>query len=424
MNILIRGAGFENKGAEAMLRTVQREIGKRISNVSFYVFTAQNQAQVFNSSGIFAIVVTSSLRNKLLHSFPLSKIYTNNKLKRKNPDFACAIKISKTSAFQILKQNNFDVIIDISGYGYGDAWSVERCKNTWAWVKYCKNNNKPYIFLPQAWGAFENKDIAAWTRKNVENAKLFFARDYESKKYLSVLCEKKLSDLRMAPDIAFQFKGANKNVGESILHNLGFKFGKRPIIGLVPNMRVYERTVGEGSDNNYVKLLVEVANYCIEKLGASVLCLPNEIKVLGKSGHDDRFLCGIIQASVNKNEHCFTTRDYHYCETIKSILSNLDLLVASRFHSLVFGLSSGIPVMALGWSHKYVELLMGFGLKDYICNLDQLDKGVVTKKLDTIWADRENIKKKIITVLPGIQQEVDDMFNLVADAIAGKQNDW
>ena len=38
MNILIAGAGFENKGAEAMLRTVQAEVNKRLPDADFFLW--------------------------------------------------------------------------------------------------------------------------------------------------------------------------------------------------------------------------------------------------------------------------------------------------------------------------------------------------------------------------------------------------
>lgn len=418
-NILLRGAGFENKGAEAMLRTVQREVGRRVPEVCFHVFVPSTEAQFANVSGLFSIVANPSIREKILGVIPFISGYKEFSLKRQNPDFARAVKISRSAAYEISKTKPIDAIIDISGYAYGDAWGVVPCKATWAWLNYCRNYNKPYIFLPQAWGPFEKADIAVWARKFCENADLIFSRDQESSKYLSSLCHQPLDNIHIAPDIAFRFQGAPSNAGASVLRNLGYEVGTRPLIGLVPNMRVHERTPGVGAANKYVQLLVETANYCIEKLGASVLLSPNEIMVPGKTGQDDRFLCGIIQSLINKNEFCFTIREYYPSEIIKSILNHLDLLIASRFHSLVFALSAGIPVMALGWSHKYMELLRSFGLSDYVCPHNQLDKTAVINMLNTAWTERENNKNRIVDVFPDIQQDVDGMFDLVAQVIKG-----
>jgi len=38
MKIMLHGAGFSNKGAEAMLRTVQTEIVRRVPSAEFFVW--------------------------------------------------------------------------------------------------------------------------------------------------------------------------------------------------------------------------------------------------------------------------------------------------------------------------------------------------------------------------------------------------
>ena len=417
MNILLRGAWFENKGAEAMLRTVQRELGQRVLGACFYIFAPSLQTQYANVSGLFSITENPSFRKKMLRAIPLFGRYNAFSLKRRNPDFAKALKISISAAYEIHRLKTVDAIIDISGYAYGDAWNASLSRDTWAWLDYCRHYHKPYIFLPQAFGPFEKMDVAQWARKLCENSTLLFARDQESFKHITCLCHQGMDHMHIAPDIAFRFQGAHPNAGASVLRRLGYEFGRRPLVGLVPNMRVYERTSGIGADNSYVQLLIEIANYCIEELGASVLLLPNEIKVPGKTTQDDRFLCGIIQSLINRNEYCFTTREYYTSEMIKSMLSHIELLISSRFHSLVFALSSGIPVMAIGWSHKYVELLRPFGLNDYVCSHDQLERTTIISILNKAWVERKNSKKSIVDVLPAIYKEVDTMFDLVEQSI-------
>ena len=67
-------------------------------------------------------------------------------------------------------------------------------------------------------------------------------------------------------------------------------------------------------------------------------------------GPDDRFLCSLVASQIKNAEQCCAVRDYYPVETVKSILGQVDMLIASRFHSFVFALSEGVPVLALGWS--------------------------------------------------------------------------
>ena len=415
MDVLIRGAAFENKGAEAMLRTVQREVGRRVPGACFHILISSLEAQFANMSGLIS-TLRSSNREELLGSNLLVRGQRALQFLH-NSDFRRAWMTSSGSAREMLKVKSVDAIIDVSGYAYGDAWNVGPCKNAWAWVDYCKRHNKPYIFLPQAWGSFEKRGIAKWARRLREDASLLFARDQESFNYLSSLSDKPSDDIRLAPDIVFRFKGAHPNVGASILRDVGFEVKSKPLVGIVPNMQIYKRTQGIGIKNKYVQLLVKIANYCIDDLEASVLLLPNQIKVPGKTDQDDRFLCGIIASLVKQNNCCFTIRNYHQSEILKSVLSHLDLLIASRFHSLVFALSSKIPVVALGWSHKYSGLLAPFGLSKYVCQHDQIDQTDVNNMLKSAWKNRKDNKYLIAETLPIIQKEVDATFDLVAEVI-------
>ncbi len=415
MDILIRGADFDNKGAEAMLRTAQRELGRRIPYVCFHIFVSSLEAQLANISGLFPVLCSSNREELLGSNLPIRVRRALTFLH--NSDFRRAMMTSSGEARKMLKIKSVDAIIDTSGYAYGDAWNVDRCKDAWTWIDYCKNHHKPYIFLPQAWGPFEKGDIAEWTRRLCEDASLLFARDKESFNHLSSLLDKPSDKIHIAPDIAFRFQGAHSNIGASILRDVGYEFGTKPLIGIVPNMRIYGRTLGTGSNNKYIQLLVEAANYCINNLGAAVLLLPNEIKVPGKTGRDDRFLCGIIESLVTNNKYCFTIRNYHQSETIKSVISHLDLLIASRFHSLVFALSSKIPVIALGWSHKYSELMTTFGMDGYVCRHDRLDQIVVIDILKQAWKKRKDDKHRIAEIIPAIQRDVDSTFDLVAEVI-------
>ena len=65
-------------------------------------------------------------------------------------------------------------------------------------------------------------------------------------------------------------------------------------------------------------------------------------------------------------ERCFVPNEYLSAEAVWSLTGCFDLLLASRFHALVFGFSQGVPAAALGWSHKYEELFSLFGWKDEV----------------------------------------------------------
>ena len=413
MKLLIRGAGFENKGAEAMLRVVQQELGKRLPAASFHATVSPLEASYAYRSGITPVYHEPSVRENLFGMVPFALQIRNFLRSRKNPDFARAVKTNAKAAYEIHAIKSIHAVVDVSGFYYSDAWGTGGFEYAWPWLEYCKIKQKPYIFLPQAWGPFEKKAVTRWAKKLCQTASMVVSRDNESSKYLSGLQVIPNTRLRQAPDIAFRFHGAPDVTGSTVLKALGIE-GDRPIIGIVPNMQVFKRTAGTGGANQYVKLLIGLVNYATSCLKTDVLLVPNEIRVPGSQWPDDRYLCGMIASHAQEPTHCFTLTNYFSSETVKAILGQVDLLIASRFHSLVFALSQGVPVIALGWSHKYQELLRPFGLEEFIIDHDKLNADKVLTITEAAWKNREVARMSILKTLPQLQHQVDALFDEVA----------
>jgi len=55
---------------------------------------------------------------------------------------------------------------------------------------------------------------------------------------------------------------------------------------------------------------------------------------------------------------------------LKAMLAQAAIVVASRFHAVVGALAMGVPSVALGWSHKYAELVSDFGVPTWVTRLE------------------------------------------------------
>jgi polysaccharide pyruvyl transferase WcaK-like protein len=76
-------------------------------------------------------------------------------------------------------------------------------------------------------------------------------------------------------------------------------------------------------------------------------------------------------------------------------------------------------VVALGWSHKYDELLIDFGLDRYAVGHDQLAEADLEATVAHAFGRRRELREQIRSRLPAVRAAVDETFDRTAAVIAG-----
>jgi polysaccharide pyruvyl transferase WcaK-like protein len=410
--ILITGAGFVNKGAEALLQTVVQQLRRRRPLCRFYTKVPPEQAQKAVDSGCSPVFSTGGRTEKMATLFLSSLL---------DMGFFKAVMISPQAALRIKQVMDFDVIVDVSGFSYSDVWGHQSSKYAAVVLDYYKSKGqqKRFLFMPQAWGPFKDPLVAKYARQLCEKADAVYARDRQSYDYLMQLEPKSRESIRIAPDIAFRFESADPAVGAGILNDLGIGPRGRPIVGLVPNMRVYERMPNTGLENQYVQSLIVVGKYFLEETDCVLILIPHEVRQNDQNTHDDRFLCAMIKGVLDckAKDRVAAMLDDYSAQQIKSVIGHLQLLVGSRYHSLVAALSVRIPVVALGWSHKYVELLQLVGMPNYVFDYGKLEESKLLQKTEKAWIERLENKQFLEKTLPQIEGSVDAVFDDLAEMI-------
>ncbi len=427
MKILINGAGFENKGAEAMLRTVQIEFARRLPSVEFFLWRPPgSNHRIASASGIRPLTLPFYLPHSKWHLFgdrigrtlwSVREISHLVGMKRQYFLFNKK-KMYEKACFSYLTRatGGFDVLIDISGFAYRDVGGAERAEWIRPAIDYCQQHNKPVFFLPQAWGSFDNPSAKMAISKLLSNPTVsFYSRDESSSRYLEYLLDKDKASIKSYPDIAFRFQGGTREQGKWILRNMGCSM-KRPIVGISPNMRVFERFAEQGTGNKYLRVLIMLIKHCLESHDVDVVLQANEI-IEYRNLLDDRYLCSLIAASVNRNDRCFMTRDPLTAEESKALIGHFDYIVGSRFHSFIFAFSHGIPGMAVSWSHKYRELFSLFGLENDVYEREDIDSGTLIETFDRGWSNRQQRRALIVEASRDIQAKVDILFTEITEKI-------
>ncbi len=411
MKILCLGGGFVNKGAEAMLRTVEKQLQARFTPLTLCVnqsFITGDKSASFVAAGFEVLtqprgskapktVLVKRMGSQPLHALDIWR-------KRRNV----------YRWYHLVSQ--IDAVVDISGFAYADGRDIGMVSYAAHLAEEMLRQGKPYILMPQAWGPFEqDSQIRDLTRQLCLHATLFYARDTESRQHLATLLNRPVEAIDLAPDITFAFEHSGSAIGWQRLADLGIKPHAEPIVCIAPNMRIYERAEGFGSENHYIKLLVEVTRQLLDQ-GATLLLLPHEIKP-GINRMDDRFLCDIIRLMVHEPNRVMTVMKDQPTEDLKAMVSCCDLLVGSRFHAIMAAVHSRVPVVAVGWTHKYQEIMRAVGLDSFVLNYEQAETTSLIEMITKAWEQRSANRAILEQTIPPLEARAKMVFERLETVI-------
>ena len=357
MKIIITGGGFANKGAEAMLLTTMSAMSKRLGNVEIFAHVADEDVCFAKESGL---KVTKWFAGS--GRSPLSRLG----------------QLGVLHAYRTA-----DAVLDVGGYQFGDVWGSSSAERKIKVLRNYLRRSAVHCYLPQAWGPFENEDVKIAVRDLLNRTDLAYARDFESLRWVEgIIHAADRAKVRLGTDVAWAFEGLSPKESRMIIAaETGEEFLQKPVLAVTPNYGMAFRAGDwRGGENDYVRRLGEIIRLIVEDGTANVLLVAHYFH---DSKEDDRSLCdhlakGLPEGTVGVIRKRLRARE------VKGVIGCCAAILSSRYHALIAAMSQGIPAMALGWSHKYEELLQEIGDRDSIISISESNDSVMAKLIGAI----------------------------------------
>lgn len=340
MMIEIKGIGLPNRGAELMLLAIQQQFEQRGVMAKFVAepqgdYSTRARYGLYQKSRFFA--------RGYNFGWPLS-----------------LLPGSVRRRFGIVNRSEIDLVIDASGFAYGDKWGKKLIYDRLgAEIDYFKKRGVKVILLPQAFGSFDNQEVSVLCKSIFQKVDILIARDRASIKYIKELG---ISNAKLYPDFTNLVQPVDVPLYESLA-------GRACVI---PNFQMIKRG---GAGNGYKHVLSSSISL-LRSLGKNPYILIHE-------GIKDLELAQEVNKMLSEPAVIVDPKD---ALTIKSIISNACLVVSSRFHGLVSALSCGVPVVAMGWSHKYQMLLEDYDVPELLV---EVDVGQISSMIEKIAKNNE-----------------------------------
>jgi polysaccharide pyruvyl transferase WcaK-like protein len=348
MNFLIVGANFYNKGAQLMLLSLINSLKQRYPNDTICVSPTIGRAAQIKELGVsildrplFHVGDVKNFRRyfKSSKTFKVLKEVRDGKVRRRG--IKGFLRLFKELGERRVKWNDIDVILDVSGFAFTDQWGIEPLENLNVLLDECQKNGTQYIFMPQAFGPFEKEGMADSMRAVLKKSSLVFARDAISYEYLIALLNDE-DKIKLAPDITLTYGQKNTQIENYCC--------------LIPNERILDQGA-EAWGKEYEKLIDQIIEQICSTTDLKIYILTHD------TGGKDATLVKTILGRHTNSKISEVHEDNPL--KLKELLAKSHFVIGSRFHGLASALSSNVPSIGLGWSHKYNLLFADYALPEY-----------------------------------------------------------
>lgn len=384
MIVEIRNVDFRNKGAQLMLHAILQNVRPGGEAPLFVLNGRTGRTKDRARAGIGGKVLW-----KYRSRYPLAaRVYNSIPavLPRAYRRYAGIVAVEEVNA-----------VLDASGFAFGDPWGAFKAEMAARYLELLSSLGARTILLPQQFGPFQRPDSRHQFGSILDTADLVYARDRYSFDWAAQV-RPELRTLRQAPDFTSSVPG---HVPEDC------EVGGRHVL-IIPNSKMVAKT-DPPTAAAYRTFLTECARlFTREGVDFAVL--------LHEDSDGDHQLARQLQVELGRPLSIIREWDPL---AVKGIITRCHATVGSRYHGLVSALSSGVPSIGVGWSHKYRALFEDFGCPEYLVGMsDPLDE--IMAKVRTLFDGTAHgrLAAALATTSQRYRSETRDMWAAVNRLIA------
>lgn len=309
-----------------------------------------------------------------------------------NQNFLTKILFSQKIYHTINKFKESDIVFVKGGgfiHAYGEKTAPYLMWYLLFYIRLAVKLNKKVVFLPNSFGPFEGTTVKRQVKSVFKNLDIIYARENVSAKQLGDLLGKCIP---VEMDLGFFLQKSKEEKAIQILDKYNLSKNDK-IIGItIRPWRFPGKSNPKRLYDNYIKSFVDLIEYVCNLNYKVALCNQS----LGPNTHeDDRNAIQDVLCHV-KHHNLIWINENLDCQTLKTVYSFFYSFVGTRFHSIIFSLTSNVPSIAIAYGGNKAQGIMNdIDLEKFVLNIDSIDSESLIHLFDQIISEREEIKNKL-----------------------------
>jgi len=182
--------------------------------------------------------------------------------------------------------------------------------------------------------------------------------------------------------------------------NQKLKYGSSPRVGVSPG--IYSHVFSEDEIQRHVVSYAEALDEGVEKFGFFFVFLPQYVTGFQ---YDDLQVSKMIVGKMKNKNHTVIV-DVENVDEFKSFIDKMDMVISSKMHPSVFGLSGCVPTVCIAYDHKQTGLFEYLNLGKCVIPLYELSGEKLFSKICYVWNNRKRIKTILEASVPSIRKKI------------------
>lgn len=276
-----------------------------------------------------------------------------------------------------------DKVLITGGGTINTRGTVASLGRMYDFVTQCRNHGKEVFLSGQTIGPLGvNKEQDKIAKELIEYCTVVTVRDFKRSLEYVKLIGADIGHVYQTVDDAWGLEGSGSITNpdiEAILDEGAIGF----------NANNYALT----ATKEYIDIALQVCDTIIEKYNKRILFIHQGLSL---PYLDINVSKQIYERSKHKDKMLLEDFKRVGCKEFKEIISRLDGLLASRYHSLVFAASSGVPYIGVcadfySWV-KQIGFSEGLGMGDYVIRTEEISPDTILSKLDLAKDFKDKVK--------------------------------
>ncbi|MCW3036519.1 MAG: hypothetical protein JWM17_1831 [Actinobacteria bacterium] len=262
---------------------------------------------------------------------------------------------------------------------------------------------KPVIFAPQSFGPWGSARQARRIGRCLSRASLVLAREERS---LDVLKEMgtRPSVMGRAVDSAFSFDAPAQNWRQHLALD-----ADEVLVGITAR-----KWLDPERQDRYERALAAVIDQIQARPGQHAILIPQVMSAY--QSDDDRIVNTRVAAYCRAGRQPLLLAGWSSHYDLKALYKELDYLIGTRLHSVIFSLTSSVPSIAIAYEHKTLGVMRDLGLESWCLRIEDVTEPRLTELVERLMHDRASYLMHLKEVLPPYTERASEVSALIKQA--------